>query len=380
MRLRPGVVVLRKHRLAQALPSPRLAELRAGHRLLEVDRPVLHLEDRDHDELLLLREPPLGEPVRLALLAEPPDDRHDLILGLDRPHPVDDLVGLALHHPHMRHVEHHDVAAAVVRDVLRGVGRVAAVHVAAVHGAEVREGHALGVLVRVEGGHRLGLGLRPQGLVLPALLVGESLLAGGLVLRCDLRRLVLGFVHPTVSRPRLCRAWWLASISLGRATPPPAGSAAGTRTPLPAAVTRACEHVTPAPFAAAVRTYTHRPLRSLGISRTAESNRADGTVTSPRGPTVRPMARMIHPRGRNCQGRILEKIIFEEREKGERERFWSIPPRGASREPRGSQRGQSVWERDCIGTGSGRGGNPRLFGRMGWGWGGGARFGVGRRR
>ena len=34
-------------------------------------------------------------------------------------------------------------------------------------------------------------------------------------------------------------------------------------------------------------------------------------------------------------------------------------------------------ERDCIGTGSGRGGNPRFFGRMGWGWGGGARCGVG---
>ena len=145
-------------------------------------------------------------------------------------------------------------------------------------------------------------------------------------------------------------------------------------------MTRVGEHVTPAPSAAAVRTDTHRPLRSLGISRTAESNRADGTVTSPRGPTVRPMARMIHPRGRNCQGRILGKIIFGEREKGERERFWSIPPRGASREPRGSQRGQSVRERDCIGTGSGRGGNPRFFGRMGWGWGRGARFGVGRRR
>ena len=127
--------------------------------------------------------------------------------------------------------------------------------------------------------------------------------------------------------------------------------------------------MTPAPSTAAVRTDTHRPLRSLGIGRTAELNRADGTVTSPRGPTVRPMARMIHPRGRNCQGRILGKIIFEEREKGERERFWSTPPGETSRELRGSQREQSVWERDCIGTGSGRGGNPRLFGRMGWGMG-----------
>lgn len=34
-------------------------------------------------------------------------------------------------------------------------------------------------------------------------------------------------------------------------------------------------------------------------------------------------------------------------------------------------------ERDCIGTGSGRVGNPRFFGRMGWGRGGGARCGVG---
>ena len=135
-------------------------------------------------------------------------------------------------------------------------------------------------------------------------------------------------------------------------------------------MTRACEHVTPAPSSTAVRTDTHRPLRSLGIGRTAESNRADGTVTSPRGPTVRPMARMIPPRGRNCQGRILGKIIFGEREKGERERFWSTPPGETSRELRGSQRGQSVRERDCIGTGSGRGGNPRLFGRMGWGGGG----------
>ena len=134
-------------------------------------------------------------------------------------------------------------------------------------------------------------------------------------------------------------------------------------------MTRAGEHVTPAPSSTAVRTDTHRPLHSLGIGRTAESNRADGTVTSPRRPTVRPMVRMIHPRGRNCQGRILGKIIFGEREKGERERFWSTPPGGASRKLRGSQRGQSVWERDCIGTGSGRGGNPRLFGRMGWGWG-----------
>ena len=81
------------------------------------------------------------------------------------------------------------------------------------------------------------------------------------------------------------------------------------------------------------------------------------------------MVRMIHPRGRNCQGRILGKIIFGEREKDERERFWSTPPGETSRELRGSQKGQSVWERDCIGTGSGRGGNPRLFGRMGWGWG-----------
>ena len=40
--------------------------------------------------------------------------------------------------------------------------------------------------------------------------------------------------------------------------------------------------------------------------------------------------------------------------------------------------GQPVWERDCIGTGPWRGGNPRFFGRMGWGWGGGVRFGVGR--
>ena len=138
--------------------------------------------------------------------------------------------------------------------------------------------------------------------------------------------------------------------------------------------------MTPAPSAAAVRTFTHRPLRSLGIGRTAESNRTDGTVTSPRGPTVRPMARMIPPRGRNCQGRILGKIIFGEGRRRARAQKWSRPPGETSRELRGSQRGQSVWERDCIGTGSGRGGNPRLFGRMGWGWGGGARFGVGRRR
>ena len=137
------------------------------------------------------------------------------------------------------------------------------------------------------------------------------------------------------------------------------------------------EHVTPAPSAAAVRTFTHRPLRSLGIGRTAESSRADGTVTSPRGPTVRPMARIIHPRGRNCQGRILGKIIFGRGRRRARAKKWSRPPGGASRGPRGGQRGQSVRERDCIGTGSGRGGNPRFFGRMGWGWGGGARCGVG---
>ena len=126
-----------------------------------------------------------------------------------------------------------------------------------------------------------------------------------------------------------------------------------------------------------MRTFTHRPLRSLGIGRTAESNRADGTVTSPRRPTVRPMARMIPPRGRNCQGRILGKIIFGEGRTRARAQKWSRPPGGASREPRGSQRGQPVRERDCIGTGSGRGGNPRLFGRMGWGWWRGARCGVG---
>ena len=57
--------------------------------------------------------------------------------------------------------------------------------------------------------------------------------------------------------------------------------------------------------------------------------------------------------------------------------FGPHPLWGASREPRGSQRGQPVRERDCIGTGSGRGGNPRLFGRMGWGWWWGARCGVG---
>ena len=234
MRLRPSMVVLREHRLAQALPAPRPAELRASHRLLEVDRPVLHLEDRDHDELLLLREPPLCEPVRLALLAEPTDDRHDLVLGLARPHPVEDLVGLAPHHPHMRHVEHHDVAAAVVRDVLCRVGRVAAVHVAAVHGAEVREGHALGVLVRVEGGHRLGLGFRPQLLVLPALLVGECArsLRGLLRLRCGNRtRFLPGFVHRS-GPPCLCRRQWLASISLGRATPPPGWERGGDSNPV----------------------------------------------------------------------------------------------------------------------------------------------------
>ena len=129
------------------------------------------------------------------------------------------------------------------------------------------------------------------------------------------------------------------------------------------------------------RAYLHTPTASLTWhrpNRGIEPRRRDRDIPSW---TYRPTDGANYTPARAKLSRAnFGKIIFGEREKGERERFWSIPPRGASREPRGSQRGQSVWERDCIGTGSGRGGNPRLFGHMGWGWGGGARFDVGRRR
>ena len=130
------------------------------------------------------------------------------------------------------------------------------------------------------------------------------------------------------------------------------------------------------------RAYRHTPTASLTWhqpDRGIEPRRRDRDIPSW---TDRPTdgANDTPARAKLSRANFGKNYFWRTREGREGEILVHTPPRGASREPRGSQRGQSVRERDCIGTGSGRGGNPRLFGRMGWGWGGGARFGVSRRR
>lgn len=118
------------------------------------------------------------------------------------------------------------------------------------------------------------------------------------------------------------------------------------------------------------RAYRHTPTASLTWHRTdrgIEPRRRDRDIPSE---TNRPTdgANNTPARAKLSRGNF-GKNYFWRRAKASEGAKMVQAPRGASREPRGSQRGQSVWERDCIGTGSGRGGNPRLFGRMGWGWG-----------